>query len=144
MNKYKHLTFEDRCTIAALKKEGFSYHAIADHIDVNVSTISREISRNSIKGRYHGEIAHKLSQVRKGPQYHKLIPEVERLIKKHLSLKWSPQQIVGWLQKYNLPFVSHERIYQYIWKDKQKGGELKKRYLRTNSSRNTKTSDICD
>jgi len=43
-----------------------------------------------------------------------------------LKLRWSPQQISGWLRyrQSKLPTISHERIYQHVWDDKLLGGTL--------------------
>jgi IS30 family transposase len=41
-----------------------------------------------------------------------------------LRRQWSPQQISGRLKLEGLASVSHERIYQYVWADKQCGGNL--------------------
>jgi IS30 family transposase len=38
--------------------------------------------------------------------------------------EWSPEQITGWLQKHGHPSISHEWIYQYVYRDKQRGGTL--------------------
>ncbi len=35
-------------------------------------------------------------------------------------------QISGWLKRHGKEHVSHETIYNYIWKDKQQGGFLHK------------------
>ncbi|MEM1003024.1 MAG: IS30 family transposase [Bacteroidota bacterium] len=39
---------------------------------------------------------------------------------------WSPEQISGYAKRHNLFSISHERIYQFILIDKQKGGDLYK------------------
>jgi transposase, IS30 family len=46
-----------------------------------------------------------------------------------LFLKWSPEQISGWLLLEQNIDISHEIIYQYVWADKAAGGNLYK-YLR--------------
>ena len=38
--------------------------------------------------------------------------------------QWSPDQISGRLAKDGVAFISHERIYQHVWKDKKDGGTL--------------------
>lgn len=44
-----------------------------------------------------------------------------------LKLQWSPEQISGWMKKEKYDqTVSHERIYQHVWQDKQQGGFLYK------------------
>jgi IS30 family transposase len=51
LKKYKQLTLEQRYQIYALKKEGLGQGAIARNLEVNKSTISREIKRNTgLKG----------------------------------------------------------------------------------------------
>jgi IS30 family transposase len=47
MKKDRHLTYEDRCQIHALKKRGFSLSDFAWDIAVHRSSISRELRRNS-------------------------------------------------------------------------------------------------
>lgn len=44
---YKHLTYEQRCQIYALKGRGDSVTEIARALGVSHSTISRELKRNS-------------------------------------------------------------------------------------------------
>ena len=46
--------------------------------------------------------------------------EVEALIRQDLS----PEQIVGRAKREGRAMVSHERIYQHIWRDKRSGGDL--------------------
>ena len=43
---YKHLTYEQRCQIYALKQQDFSQTLIAEAIGVEQCTISREFARN--------------------------------------------------------------------------------------------------
>ena len=45
-------------------------------------------------------------------------------MKEKLLLDWSPEQVSGYAKKYNLFSISHERIYQFILKDKRSGGKL--------------------
>ena len=42
---YRHLTHPDRCQIYALKKSGFSHHAIARQPSRDPRTIGREVAR---------------------------------------------------------------------------------------------------
>jgi transposase, IS30 family len=37
------------------------------------------------------------------------------------KMRWSPEQISGWLCEQGIK-LSHERIYQMIWRDKRDGG----------------------
>jgi IS30 family transposase len=47
---------------------------------------------------------------------------------------YSPEQVVGFLKQEGTACVSHERIYQHIWADKKRGGNLYK-HLRTKGKR---------
>jgi IS30 family transposase len=44
---YRHVSYEERCQIDVLRKEGLSMAAVARRLGRNVSTISRELGRNS-------------------------------------------------------------------------------------------------
>ncbi|MEY8204403.1 MAG: IS30 family transposase [Bermanella sp.] len=46
------------------------------------------------------------------------------IIKSKLKIKWSPEQISGWLQEEKDLKISYETIYQYIRADRQSGGTL--------------------
>ena len=99
------------------------------------STISRELGRNKgLKG-YRPEQAHRLAQNRKKERDRTRIPEstwarVEQLLRED----WSPEQISGWLTREEGVSVSHERIYQHVYEDKRRGGDLH-RHLRCQKPR---------
>ncbi len=55
----------------------------------------------------------------------KMKPGLVREIEEKLTQEqWSPEQISGWLKRQGHVFVSGERIYRHIWKDKRNGGGL--------------------
>jgi len=54
----------------------------------------------------------------------KMTPEMIKLIDSKLRLKWSPEQISGWLLEEREELISHETIYLHIWADKASGGDL--------------------
>jgi IS30 family transposase len=55
----------------------------------------------------------------------KMTPDVVELIEEKLTQEqWSPDQISGRLAKDGVVFISHESIYQHVWKDKKDGGKL--------------------
>ena len=54
---YKHITTNERCCIANFLSLGLSLRKIAKHLNRNVSTISREVKRNSTNGKYLAHIA---------------------------------------------------------------------------------------
>ena len=54
-------------------------------------------------------------------------PDLLDLIEEKLcQYQWSPEQISGWLKLKAMGSISHERIYQPIWKDKPQEGKLYK------------------
>ena len=62
---YQQLTPEKRYILYALKQEEFSMRRIAKHIGVDVSTVSREVKRNTSKRGYRPAAAHRLAMGRK-------------------------------------------------------------------------------
>jgi IS30 family transposase len=106
-------------------QEGFTISAIARKIGRQRSTIRDEITRNSINGRYEADLAHELAISRKIEQRSK-VRTIDQALKNRvdecLKKLWSPEQISGALKLEGLQ-VSHEWIYQYIYRDKRQGGE---------------------
>lgn len=127
---YHHLTTSQRCQISALKERGDSQKSIAIFLKVARSTISRELNRNSTLRGYSEIRAHNKAKKRRhkaSSKPKKMLSTEISLIKEKLELQWSPEQISGWMRDGNHPtFISHERIYQYVWADKKSGGELYK------------------
>ena len=140
-----HLTLEQRYKIAALRKAGASKSQIADLIGVHRSTIGREISRNADarSGVYKAELAQRKTQQRhkEKPKRIHLTVEVEASILYYLTQDYSPEQIKGKCDRASKTMVSIERIYQYIWADKKKGGHLHK-YLRTKGKKYAKRGQL--
>lgn len=123
---YRQLTYDQRCQISAYLKSKMSCRDIARHLKVHRSTIYREIERNSgLRGYLHRQ-AHQLSCSRKAKKPSKLTRSVKNILNCKLYEQWSPEQISGWMRQNCSVFLSHERIYQYIWQDKQNGGMLYK------------------
>jgi len=127
MKKYKQLTHKERYQIYALIKEGYSFTKIANNIGVNKSTISREIKRNSVnKNEYNPESASIKTFIRHRDK-HKFIKidnRIQKWIRKLLKLDWSPEQIAGSLKEKKIANITHEAIYQYIYKNKANSGRL--------------------
>ena len=75
-------------------KEGMNYTQIANNIGVSKSTISREIKRNSINGKYNPDEAEMLvfKRHKYKSKYIKLTKSVEKTIRKYLKKRWSPEQ----------------------------------------------------
>jgi len=123
---YKHLNLEERYYIQVELKKGSSQNQIATSLGRSQSCISRELKRNTIKKRYSHTKAHKQAKIRLccSPKHTKLTKSMLIIIDKYIKKDWSPEQISGRLKIDNTLNLHHETIYQYIKKDKEKGGSL--------------------
>jgi IS30 family transposase len=141
----KHLTLEQRYEIAALQQAGNSVSRIAEQIGKDRSTIYREIKRNADarSGQYKAELAQRKTQQRHKdkPKIIHLTAAVEATILYYLTQEYSPEQIKGRCEREGKAMVSIERIYQYIWADKRKKGQLYK-YLRTKGKKYAKRGHL--
>jgi IS30 family transposase len=142
--KYKQLTPEDRYIISHLKLQGFNQTEIACQMGRHRSTISRELARNSCwvtDGAYRPLKAQRRTRNRRSKSRRNLhyTHADFTLIRQLLRLKYSPKQVVGHIRRFNLMKrrISHETIYQYIWRDRAKGGNLW-RHLRQSSKQRRK------
>src|SRR5258708_11224860 len=130
MCKYRQITKEERCKMEALLKRGIAKSQIAIDLGVDRSTIYRELKRNrSKRGYYKAASAQEFCNIRKERFCHhrKFTPAMEKFISEKLEKEqWSPEQINGYCKTRNIAMVSHERIYQFIYLDKDKGGLLYK------------------
>jgi len=132
---YTQLTQGQRYQIKALLDIGCKQVRIAQQLGVDKSTISRELCRNRGRRGYRPKQAHeKAVERRKKKVQPNISPEVWQLVDAKLQLDWSPEQISGWLKKEQLPLVSPEWIYQYVYADKRAGGTLHK-HLRCQKKR---------
>jgi IS30 family transposase len=121
---YTQLTREQRYQIKALLDTGHSRTETAQQLEVNKSTISREIRRNRGKRGYRPKQAHEMAlKRRKEKAQTKISPETWVLVEEKICEDWSPEQISGRLKIEGIA-ISHEHIYQYIYADKRAGGTL--------------------
>ena len=129
MKKFKHLSSEERSLIGHYRIRRFSLRQIAHVLDRNVSTISRKIRRNRYtNGKYVAHHAGSYYRGRRRRSRSGTTFSIQEwyLVTKLLKKQYSPQQISGRLKREGKLSISHETIYQYIWKDKKYGGELYK------------------
>ena len=142
-----HLTLEQRYKIEAYRSTGTSISGIADLVGKDKSVISREISRNADQrsGIYKAVLADKKAMGRHKSKRKKytLTAEVEVTILYYLTQDYSPEQIVGRAKIDKVKMVSVERIYQYIWDNKRRGGSLY-RHLRTKGKKYKKRGHLKD
>lgn len=128
---YKHLSREERYSISILRSKGESCPAIADALGRSISTIRRELKRNSTTyGGYRYEQAHKKASTRSSNatcRSTKICGTSWSFAKKQLiNEQWSPEQISGELDERGMNPISHETIYLRIYQDRKNGGELHK------------------
>jgi len=132
------LSLGEREEISGGLAGGESFRALGRRLGRSPSTISREVASNGGRRRYRAVGADRAAWDRAlRPKLSKLVgcPRLRAVVETKLELRWSPQQIAGWLP---LAFpddpemrVSHETIYQSLFV--QTRGALRKeltRYLR--------------
>jgi len=141
MNKYAQITLSDRYTIYHERKQGKSCTVIAKLLGKHRSSIYRELNRNKCPshGYYVVEKADsyarsRRSTSRRNSQYK---DHDFAIVRHYLREDWSPEQITGYLRSKGKRAISHEAIYQYIWRDKVNGGTLW-RHLRQSSKQRRK------
>jgi IS30 family transposase len=119
------ITREHRYIIETLLNENYSKPEIAERLKKDVSTIYREIKRNSDKrnNKYRAVLALRRCEERNFDKNKSIrfISKVKNFVEHWVKKIYSPEQIVGRTKKQGLNCVSHERIYKYIWKDKKQG-----------------------
>jgi IS30 family transposase len=118
----QHLTLSEREEIRVALSAKMSLRAIARMLDRAPSTISREVARNRGRRYYKAVDAdNRAKRMAKRPKLGtlELNSELRQIVKDKLELKWSPEQISGWLRvKYSRKksmHVSHETIYKSIF-----------------------------
>jgi len=133
------LSLAEREEISRGVAAGESLRSIAKRLGRAPSTVSREVAANGGGRRYRAVVADRAALRRaRRPKPAKLVmhPELCAVVEAKLELRWSPQQISGWLSE-TYPdrpemWVSHETIYLSLFV--QSRGALRKeltRYLRS-------------
>ncbi len=135
----RHLSLTEREEISRGIAAGEPLCAIADRLGRAPSTISRELARNGGRVGYRAHRADRVAWQRaRRPQACKLAANetLRAEVEDKLAIRWSPQQISGWL-KHTYPDteamqVSHETIYLTLF-IQARGGMKREltQYLRT-------------
>lgn len=142
MEKFFHLSYQERHQIYRGLCQGLSKGDIAKLIGRSKSTISREVRRNSdhIGYLYPGE-AHQMALDRHNKNEPKIEkdPELRDYIIVKLHDKWSPKTIAGkWsLDNPDRPICA-EAIYQWIYSENGEALGLKKLLIRARKKRGLK------
>lgn len=148
--KYQQLTLDERVLISYLLRQGFSQSQIARTLGRHRSTVSRELERNKCYGvdlSYRFSRAHRktVARRRRSRRNRHYTDQDFAIVRRLLRKQWSPEQIVGIIRRFKLMDrrLSHETIYQYIWRDKAAGGTLW-RHLRQASKQRRKRYNAYD
>ncbi|WP_047706829.1 IS30 family transposase [Plesiomonas sp. ZOR0011] len=117
-----HLTLSEREEIRAGLSARMSIRAIARSLNRSPSTISREVQRNRGRRGYKAVDANnRANRMAKRPKVCLLErnPQLRNLVQEKLELKWSPEQISGWLRRtfprQNMMQISAETIYKTLY-----------------------------
>ena len=152
---YTHLTQYERYQIQALRDNNFSLRHIAKQLARSASTIAREISRTQAAQCYLADAAHALAvnRARMCRNARTIAPVRWQAVQTYLRLYLSPEQVCGRLALEGVCSISHESIYQHIYRDKAQGGDLasylrcqkvrRKRYASGNERRGQLKDRVC-
>ena len=129
--KMKHLTEEQRYEIYGYLRAGFKKSKIAEMLGVHKSTITRELQRNGYGNSRQYIPGEAQKKAERRWRHRKLLRKHDKSMKTRVEyylrkLQLSPEQIVGYCRRKGISIVSHETIYQWIWRDKKYGGDLYK------------------
>lgn len=128
LQSMSQITQEQRYIIETLLNENYSEKDIAARLNKNRSSIHREIKRNSDRrnNKYRASLAHCKCEKRHSEKnkHKRFTSEIKDFVEYWIKQEYSPDQIVGRAKDQGIDCVSHERIYQHIWDDKKKGGDL--------------------
>lgn len=128
MKTNKHLTQEERYTIERMSKDGYNQARIAECLGRDPGTISREMSRNIGQRGYRHKQAQRKAEDRRFASRGriKFTPLMQAKVEWYLREDLSPEQVTGVMRRNGEESVSHERIYQHVYADHQRGGTLYK------------------
>ena len=116
---YTHLSQDERYQIQHLHGGGFSAREIGAQWERAATTISRELRRNQgDAGKYQARVAQRQSAKRRhaASAQARILPDQWAAVEARLMAEqWSPVQIASEAS------ISHERIYQHIAADRQRG-----------------------
>lgn len=124
MQTYSRLTREQRYTIEAMNRNGSDQKEIAGAIGKHPSTVSRELRRLGEAPAYCFASADRHARSLNGggkPVDAAVLAVAETKLREE---QWSPEQISAWMAKEGYGALSHETIYQHIYRDKALGGDL--------------------
>ena len=120
--KYTHFSKEERAELSILKKKGYSLRSIAQAMGKSHSSLSRELRRNHVRGRYDPKKAHHKAYVkRKYSKYQgmKVVSnsEIQNFVKEKMEIHgWSPENIAGrFNSEKGQKLLGKDAIYKYLY-----------------------------
>lgn len=131
--EYKHLSLEERNTIHRGRLQGLSLRALAQRLERPVSTVAREVARNTTGASYDALAGQQGYRCRRRRGGRKLAPGTPlwNPVVMDLYRGWSPEQIAGRRRAMypdeSAQRVSHETIYLALYALPR--GELRKALL---------------
>lgn len=145
MREYKQLGYEERIKLAALRQSQSSLTQIAEALGRSKSTISRELRRNQAPpGQYWPDTAELLTQERRrrGCRIDHNESLKDFIVTKLCCHYWTPEQIAGYLKhrQQDIPPVSHETIYSWLYEKPQRQEKLWKFLTRHKAKRGLRKS----
>lgn len=126
---FTKLTEKERDLLAIWKAEKVSNKQCAKRLGRSVSTIGRELKRNSFEGKHYVAIhAQREAYLREQKKAYAKQPlknaNIFAYVTKHLRMGWSPDQIAGRLKKNHKDddhlHITAETIYRWIYAPEQK------------------------
>lgn len=114
---YSHLSRDERFVVEKMQRAGSSVRQIARVLSRSPNSISKELRRNKVKGRYDTDRAQQKAQVRRATSKRDCMKVVtgkyEKIVQEKLTMKWSPRQISAYMkQEYGI-ILSAKAIYKY-------------------------------
>jgi transposase, IS30 family len=145
---YKHFTIDERDALQVMDDRGLDKKSIARILCKDLSSIYREMDRNSQHGYYISAKAESLTNKRRQKSCPRpkldnqlLVQEIERCF---FEQDYSPEQISGVLALHNPGdksfHVSHETIYKYLYSRKNDLPELKNHFRHGHRTRRKRLS----
>jgi IS30 family transposase len=134
---YRQITLPERYRMQVLRGLGLGFAAIAREMGRHRSTILRELRRNRRHAfGYDPYGAQCRTETRRSwsRRNRRIAPADWAFILDQLRAGWSPEQIAGRLRRQARLRICHGTIYNYLWADRQAGGELY-RHLRRGGRR---------
>jgi len=119
--KYKHIRRAERTEISFLLKRAYSQRDIAEMLERSVSSISEEISKNSVDGIYDPDKADRKAYARRWLSKHEGMKVAEDIqlrnyVEEKLQEDWSPEQIAGRIKEVDkdVKYASYQGIYKFV------------------------------